>query len=157
MAANVHILYVRLTAWDGLSSLTPEGWRFWRAGEYYLRNATPSEPLHFTLNVGLPDIYDVALKQGAFLGEVVMFERYARYRATIKIRRGPGRVVRPEAEALDGKRLLLEAAWPITEEDRPDYAGEWAMTAVRDDGQEPLPCGWVASGDLVGVARQEDG
>lgn len=68
--------------------------------------------------------------------------------ATVRIRRGPGRNIPPEAIHLDGRRLLFLADREITPEDYPAYAGETKMV-VWEEG--PTPVDWLPSGDLIHI------
>lgn len=76
-----------------------------------------------------------------------MIEQFAKYDATVKLRRfwdGEPLAVNPVADAVDGQRLTFQAGWPLGPgEGR--YPDEWAM--VMPD-QEDV---WVASGDLVDI------
>jgi hypothetical protein len=85
-------------------------------------------------------------------------ERYRRYTATLRIRRGDGfPPVRPEAEPYDGARVTVEAGWQFVGEDadcRPEYAGEWAMLYVGESRK--VGTGWTASGDLVDLEPVPD-
>lgn len=74
---------------------------------------------------------------------------FADYTATVRIRRDARfGEVRPEADALDGKRVEVSAGWLIQPEDRPAYQGEWAMMTRPD----VFPV-WIASGDLDDLIR----
>lgn len=76
-------------------------------------------------------------------------EQHQRYTATLRLRRGDDWNVRPGIEPYDGTTVTVEAGWPFVGEDaeqRPEYAGEWAMLYVGDSRE--IPGGWVASGDL---------
>lgn len=75
-------------------------------------------------------------------------QQFRYYHATVRIRRGEGWEVRPEAEALDGQGRLFMASWQMDDND--PYPGEWAMTI--EDGP-PTRLLWVASGDLVDIER----
>jgi hypothetical protein len=78
----------------------------------------------------------------------VEIRQHHTYVATVRIRRGPGWDVKPEAEALDGRRMRFLASWCNGEDER--YAGEWAMMPV-----ERVPwIAWVASGDLVDITEE---
>jgi hypothetical protein len=72
-------------------------------------------------------------------------EQHRRYHATVRLRRGDGFVVKPEAESSDGVSAEFFAAWLMTDDDTSLYVGEWAMIPIGD----AIPQGWVASGDLV--------
>lgn len=52
------------------------------------------------------------------------------YEATVRLRRGEDWEVKPEAEALDGKRVRVYAGWIIEPEDSSLYVGEWAMCEI---------------------------
>lgn len=86
---------------------------------------------------------------------MVEIERYRFYRATVRIRRGDGWDVKPEAEALDGQRVHVEAMYGLDAEDcGGKYDGELAMWFVgADRGRWPIA--WIASGDLVDVEEAE--
>lgn len=73
--------------------------------------------------------------------------------ATVKIRRGPGWGVKPEAEELDGLTLRLMASWRMTEDDTSIYVGEFAMTPHDDRSARLLPLTWIASGDITDIRR----
>ncbi len=78
-------------------------------------------------------------------------ERFKLYRATVRLRRGEGFNVKPEAEQMDGKELMFRPGWEMTREDTSIYVGEWAMCPERampsDDWPVDAP-GWIATGDL---------
>lgn len=65
----------------------------------------------------------------------------------VRIRRGPGRNVKPEAEQLDGKEFIFRHGWIITEEDSSLYVGEVAWCPNDFDWPADAPM-WIASGDL---------
>lgn len=69
----------------------------------------------------------------------------ANYRARVAIRRGDW-LVKPEAESLDGREVVVSAGWRLDEDETRGgiYSGEGAMIL-------PLgaPLAWIASGDLV--------
>lgn len=67
------------------------------------------------------------------------------YRATVKLRRGDGFVVRPECEEDDGKDVVLSSGWKFEDGEREQYRGEWAMV----DNSRQLGVAWIASGDLI--------
>lgn len=69
-----------------------------------------------------------------------------RWHATVRIRRGDNfPEVRPEAEGLDGKRILVSYSGPCSKGDN-RYPGEisWFIEEPRSNG-----IGWLATGDLV--------
>lgn len=75
---------------------------------------------------------------------------YAQYRATIKIRRGEGWDVKPEAEEVDGMTLTFRSGYPLEGEDHSDlYTGEWAM--IPNMKLREFPVSWIASGDLSDI------
>lgn len=76
------------------------------------------------------------------------FEVYKKYTGTLSFRREGMSEVRPECEPWDGLNVLLEAVWQIDEEDRKDYAGEFAFLVLHPTG---WPAGWVASGDIKDI------
>ena len=82
-------------------------------------------------------------------------EPYAKYRATLRIRRDPRfGPIRPEMDALDGTSGVFEQLWKIQSNDQfanPAYYGEHAMKAPKE-----WPVSWVASGDLVDLEKLED-
>lgn len=90
--------------------------------------------------MGIDDETDPTLVPETSIGQ------FRHYRATVRIRRGDGWEVRPEAEALDGTRYTFMASWVMDDDD--PYPGEWAMT-FEDPGATSLL--WVASGDLVDI------
>lgn len=53
--------------------------------------------------------------------------------------------LRPGSEQYIGKRLRWCASWVIEREDSEEYAGEYAMMPVGEDG---IPFAWAPSGDL---------
>lgn len=71
-----------------------------------------------------------------------------KFRARIAIRRGDW-LVKPEAESLDGREVVVRAGWPIEENETCGgiYRDEWAMLLPPG-----LPIAWIASGDLQGLA-----
>lgn len=80
---------------------------------------------------------------------MTLIEQYDRLKVRVKLRRPPDwpNPVKPEAEWLDGRELLVEAAW-LNDEDS-SYPGEWALTFV--DAGMPIPPNspfWLASGDV---------
>jgi len=93
----------------------------------------------------------------------VQFEQFARYRATIRVRRGGDWKPKEAANSLDGKRFLFVAQFPIENE---LYAGEWHMLVHTDDyarfcvtqsGHHPLEqVYWLASGDLCDIERVDE-
>ena len=70
-------------------------------------------------------------------------KQHERYRVRVKLRRGPAWVVRPDAEALDGRELVVTCAWWC---DPGIYEGEQAL--LLDHDQEPITVAWIASGDV---------
>lgn len=68
------------------------------------------------------------------------------YVGTVRIRRGSGWVIKPEAEVIDGLPARFMCAWRITANDSDLYAGEWAMQPLNTTF--PWPVAWVASGDI---------
>lgn len=70
-------------------------------------------------------------------------EQHAHYTATVRSRRDIGLDIRPETEALEGKRVVVRALWQI-EADDSRYPGEWAMQLPEGTGLH-----WIASGDLA--------
>ena len=67
---------------------------------------------------------------------------------TVKIRRTAGLVVKPEAEAVDGKTFAFQTGWDISSEDSSIYVGETAM--IPWGGNYPVDApAWIASGDLI--------
>lgn len=82
---------------------------------------------------------------------------HANYRATVRIRRGDGWIVKEGSEAIDGHTHIFQTGWEITEEDSSIYAGEYAM--IPDVENWPLSKGtpvWVATGDLVNIEELPD-
>ena len=71
-------------------------------------------------------------------------------RVRVRIRRGHGYVVKPEAEPLDGREFSMHAAWRIGADESLLYAGEWAL--CPDDPEDFIRLGrvpmWIASGDV---------
>lgn len=80
-------------------------------------------------------------------------QQYDVVEATIRIRRGDGWNVRPEAEYWDGRRLRFRAGWIMDEDDTEIYVGEWAM--IAQDVDEDFNPGWIASGDLTDIVPVE--
>ncbi len=76
--------------------------------------------------------------------------------ATVRIRRGPGWAVKPEAEALEGRTHRFTYGWRIRAPSI--YAGEIAWIVAPEGWPEDAPL-WIASGDLVEahVAPAPDG
>lgn len=68
---------------------------------------------------------------------------YQIYQATVRLRRGEGWEVKPEAEGVDGETFIFRAGWLIEDG---MYEGEWAM--LFEKGGPPETFFWVASGDL---------
>jgi hypothetical protein len=77
------------------------------------------------------------------------FTLFTKYTATVRFRRGGQWVVKPECEAIDGKKATFLAGWLIEAEDSSIYAGETAMVPMPVDHHWPLS--FVASGDLVDI------
>lgn len=77
-------------------------------------------------------------------------EPYAIF-ATVRIRRGPGWQVNPEAESIDGGRYLFTRGWKIDDIDC--YTGEIAWIPDRGEAWPGNGPGWIASGDLADVER----
>lgn len=73
--------------------------------------------------------------------------------ATIKMRRGQGWEIKPEAGGLDGLRVRLMASWRMTKADTSIYVGEFAMTPHDDRSARLLPFTWIASGDITDIRR----
>lgn len=74
----------------------------------------------------------------AFLGK---------YEALCDFRRGGDWQVKPEAEALDGQRIRVQAIGRLDDDDS-RYPGEWMMRRdVCDEGPS-----WIASGDLTDIS-----
>jgi len=59
--------------------------------------------------------------------------------ATVRFRRGEGWEVKPEAEALDGKRHRFTRGWVIGTDENAIYAGETAWIPARDGWPEDGP------------------
>lgn len=78
--------------------------------------------------------------------------------AAVKLRRGNGFVVRPEAEQINGKRHMFVEGWVIAPGDHSQYPGETAWVPATAGWPEGAPP-WIASGDLVfePVEVQSDG
>jgi hypothetical protein len=70
---------------------------------------------------------------------------------TVKVRRGEGLSVKPEAEQIDGKTYRFIRGWII---DHGMYLGEIAW--CPQDKNYPLDApAWIASGDLVPAGKGE--
>jgi hypothetical protein len=67
--------------------------------------------------------------------------------ATIRIRKGKHWKIKPEAKAMDGRRVRFSFGWQITKEDSSIYVGEDACILHPEDCREGEPI-WIASGDL---------
>ena len=67
---------------------------------------------------------------------------------TVKLRRGNGLIVKPEAEQLDGKTFIFRDGWILEDRDTDLYVGEMAMIPNDFDWPADAPA-WIASGDLV--------
>lgn len=67
--------------------------------------------------------------------------------ATVKLRRGDGWQVKPEAELVDGRRHTFTYGWEIEAEDSSVYVDESAWVPERQDWPAEAPA-WIASGDL---------
>ncbi len=79
---------------------------------------------------------------------VRVITQFKHYQATVHLRRGTGWDVKPEAEQMDGQKLIFKPGWIMDADDTSIYIGEWAMLPVRfDDWPDDAP-GWIASGDL---------
>lgn len=79
------------------------------------------------------------------------FERLSNRRATVKLRRGEGWNVKPEAEILDGRTLSFDRSWDWRDG---IYDGEttWVISCecwetLKSEGVKGAPT-WLASGDL---------
>lgn len=71
---------------------------------------------------------------------------YTPKRFTVTIRRDIARVVRPNAEQLEGHAYVFSAGWMMGEDD--PYPGEVAYIPRDSDYPMDGPQ-WIASGDLV--------
>ncbi len=78
-----------------------------------------------------------------------MYDQFKKYK--VKIRRGPGWEVKPDAELIDGKVFEFTNGWVMDEKDTSIYIGETAMLP-HDDTWPYCEIGWLASGDLEEVA-----
>lgn len=65
--------------------------------------------------------------------------------ATIRIRRGIGKEVKPEAEQLEGQAYTFRFGWLMTDSD--PYPGENAWIPMDANWPEDAPV-WIAAGDL---------
>lgn len=74
--------------------------------------------------------------------------------ATVRIRRGDGWNVKPEAEATDGLRLKFRRGWTMTAEDTSIYIGEVTWEPHRKIWPDDAPS-WMASGDLCDVEASD--
>jgi len=74
-------------------------------------------------------------------------------RMRVKIRRGPGWRVKPEAEQIDGKTYTFFEAWLSNKHD--PYPGErvWMPCDDKYPGSAPA---WIAEGDLERVDDNEE-
>lgn len=66
----------------------------------------------------------------------------------VKLRRGPGWKVKPEAECLDGEVFHFQHGWVV---ESGKYEGETAWIGYRDSSYPPSAPTWIASGDLEEV------
>lgn len=73
-------------------------------------------------------------------------------RFRVKIRRGFGDGVKPEAEQIDGKEYLFTKGWGIEDG---IYNGEIAWLAPYDDYPVDAPT-WIASGDLEELGGRDE-
>ena len=80
----------------------------------------------------------------------VQLESLQLYVATVCLRRDGDNRIKPECETLDGRRFRFRASWRFDADERPQYAGEWAMVPVD---HKMFPVAWIASGDLVDIKR----
>lgn len=72
-------------------------------------------------------------------------------RFVVVLRRGAGREVKPEAEALNGREFLFRFGWTI-EDDDSRYPSEEAWIAEDPAYPNDAPM-WIARGDLREVPR----
>ena len=72
-------------------------------------------------------------------------------RMQVKLRRGDGWNLKPEAEQLDGKVFDFCSGWEITKDDSSIYAGEHAWVPDLKSGYPLEAPAWIASGDLEPV------
>lgn len=71
---------------------------------------------------------------------------HGRQRMTVRIRRFIDKIVRPEAEQIDGKTYWFKYGWEMDQDD--PYPGETVL--MPDDPAWPIDApSWIASGDLV--------
>ena len=92
-------------------------------------------------NFNLPvsqDYVDLLVAEGG--SQPAMSEK-----ARVKIRRGEGWDVKPDAEVLDGQVIEVSKGWSLTEDESSIYVGEDAYII---DSPKPSPILWLASGDL---------
>ena len=74
-----------------------------------------------------------------------------RQRFRVRLRRGDGWIVKPEAEEIDGRIAWFTYGWPMDSEDSSIYVGEEAWIVDRaEPWLEGAPV-WLASGDLESV------
>ena len=69
--------------------------------------------------------------------------------AMVRVRRGIGLEVRPEAEQVDGREFYFLRGWELPA-DHSRYPGETAWMPLDDEWPRSAPA-WIASGDLVFV------
>lgn len=132
----------------GFCEWTPEGWPAW-AWRDVVRHRANSGPF----NDPRPARYrGDGIRCGGWKAKrsdgIVIFRTYE---ATMRTREIPGREIRPEALAAEGKRYRFIASWIIGEDERSEYAGEIAMMFDYDADQEAPRIAWVASGDLTDI------
>lgn len=70
--------------------------------------------------------------------------------ATVRHRRGPRWKVKPEAQAVDGKRHKFIFAGYASESENSAYFGETAWLAEPRGWPDSAPA-WIASGDLLDI------
>lgn len=75
------------------------------------------------------------------------WKRYEIKKCRIKFRRTEKLVVKPEAEALNGREVELMIGWRIEEDDR-RYPNEWALITAPGHDRALFPLTWIASGDV---------
>jgi hypothetical protein len=68
--------------------------------------------------------------------------------ATVKIRRGEGWPVKPEAEQLDGRHHLFIYGCKVGDDSDPRYAGETLWVADKEGWPDDCEIVFIASGDL---------
>lgn len=68
--------------------------------------------------------------------------------ATVRIRRGDGWSVKPEADLIDGRTHVFTRGWVMTEDDTSIYVGETAWLPEPAGWPVGAPVGWIACGDL---------